>query len=407
MKVFGYIFLFINLFSLAECTMTEFVPTLKECEHKYLTDIASINNAPLVEKFKIGCKNATSLDATINIQLLTIASDPCGATTLRTMAAMINPYVECANSLESFVDSIPVDKVVTPQAMIEKAKKIVHLYKTLGVQERSFSDVIKPENSIALFQTLKDNPVIFLPAVPEDILTTNTFTDNKASLIFRMNLFWNSDVANSVKSVLPFLREKMFAIEIGARSEYRYNRSTHSYVIYLSPAPLSAYCITSTSLGSRIGASFRHFVHSYAAEKQDFDDDIKLLHEMSHHFTMVLTSDLRDDFDEIIPILRRKGVDTTYVLLLPEIFNGFSEFQNITGIIVKNGHLHYNKCSEGAYVLSKRGFNVRCTHTSKRFFNVPVGLVKLIQEEAEFIGVHIDLDSIPVKLEGFIGWRGF
>ena len=128
---------------------------------------------------------------------------------------------------------------------------------------------------------------------------------------------------------------------------------------------------------------------------------------MNHHFIVRLTSDFRESFDDIIPLLRDKKVDISYILKLSEVYTGFSEFQNITGITVVGGQIYFNKYSEGAYVLGKKGLSIRCSHTDKRFFNVPVGIVELIKEAAAFVvGVGVAPDS-PPKSEGFIGWNGF
>lgn len=406
-KISRCIFLFYLLFPSFVFGMVEFVPTMTPCEDAEFRRLASVNNGDLVNEFKIGCRNSATLDGAIDAQLQIIATDPQGAGMLRIMAAMINPYVRCADSLEALISLIPTDLAVSPQDKISKAKRVSHLYRLLGVRNRNFLDVINPANSKALFQSLVRNPIIFSDTIPGNILTENTFTDDKALLVSHINRYWNVAVADSARSVLPFLREKMFSIEIGSRSEYSYDPTAHSYVIRLNPVPMSAYCVIGTPLISRVGVSTTPVVHSYAAEKKDFEPDFCLIHEMNHHFIMKLTSDLRESFDDIIPLLRDKKVDVSYILKLSEIYTGFSEFQNITGITVVGGQIRFNKYSEGGYVLGKKGLNIRCSHTGKRFFNVPAGIVELIKEAAAFVvGVGVTPDS-PSKFEGFVGWNGF
>ena len=406
-KISRYIFLLYFLSPSFILGMNEFVPTMTSCEQTEFLRLASVNNGDLVDEFKIGCKNSTALSDVINAQLQIIATDPQGAGMLRIMAAMINPYVKCANSLEALINSIPTDRVISPQDKINKAKRVSYLYRLLDVHNRDFLDVINPANSRALFQSLVGNPIIFPNMIPENILTEDTFTNDPALLVTHINRFWNVAVADSAKSVLPFLRKKMFSMEIGPRSEYSYNIAVHSYVIRLNPTAISAYCVIGTPLVTHVGAGTVPIVHSYAAEKKDFEADIGLLHEMNHHFIVRLTSDFRESFDDIIPLLRDKKVDISYILKLSEVYTGFSEFQNITGITVVGGQIYFNKYSEGAYVLGKKGLSIRCSHTDKRFFNVPVGIVELIKEAAAFVvGVGVAPDS-PPKSEGFIGWNGF
>ena len=368
--------------------MAEFSPVMAACEQTEFGRLSSVNDGALVEEFKIGCKNSSTLDRVIETQLQTIAADSQGAGMLRVMAAMINPYVKCANSLETLINLIPTTRLTNSKDKIAKAKKVSYLYHLLGVQNKDFLDVIKPTNSSTLFQTLVGNPVIFSDTVPN------------------INNFWNVDVANSARNILPLLRKKMFSMEIGSKSEYSYDSITHSYVIRLNPSNVSAYCVIGTPLISCVGGGALPVIHSYAAEKRDFEPDICLLHEMNHHFIIVLTSDFRENFDDVIPFLIAKKIDISYIVKMSEIYTGFREFQNITGITVIGGQIRFNKYSEGAYVLGKKGLSIRCSHTGKRFFNVPIGLVELIKDGVALMGVSIAPDS-PARSEEFVGWNGF
>lgn len=408
MKFYKYIVCF-SLMFFSNCkAMIELPLGLKAHEHTAFTGLAAVNGDPLVAQFKLGCKT-TPLDPVIEQQLGIIAADPYGAGMLRIMTSMIAPYAECARTLELFINSIPTGVLAVTAEKIAKAKKVVFLYSLLGVNGAEFLTTAVPASTKALFQALHANPHVFpdATAAPVTVLTGGTFVDDPASLVVLANMFWNVAVSDAVKSIFPLLREKMFAMEIGARSEYSYNPITLSCIIRLNSAPISAYCLVNTPLCSFVGSkASKKFVHSYAAEKKDFEPDFWLLHEMNHHFVISLISDVRDSFDEVIPFLMEKGIDATYILKLPEIFTDFSEFQNITGITVKDRRLCYNRYSEGAYVLSKKGWSLRCAHVGKMFFNVPVGIMKLVREGSALVGIALAADSAP-KLEGFIEWKGF
>ncbi|MBR1735324.1 MAG: hypothetical protein IJ730_07815 [Alphaproteobacteria bacterium] len=381
---------------------------MSSVELKVFNKMQNVSVNELVSEFKLACRNGDKLSVAIQKSLLDMASNMIGFDMLRTMIAMIVPYSMCASSLHSLVKTISSIKSVSLSQKVEKAKRIVYMYSCLGVKNKSFLDIIAPKVTRSLLLGLKTSPVVFdLKSMPSDILTKGVFTEDPVSLVYFSNLFWNESVANSIESVLPLLRERMLTIELGDRSSYLYDSSGRTSLIRLNLSPVSAYCFEGTCLGSFIGTDARNpFVHSCRPKVRSFSSDFALFHEMSHHFMIVLNSDTREGVDEIIPFLRELRVDSTYILELPGIFTGFNEFQNITGITVKEGKLCYNRYSEGAYVVSKLKCMGRCSHISKRFFNVPVELVRVLRVEAERQGFKICSDN-SLYIEDFVSWKGF
>lgn len=80
----------------------------------------SLQNIDVLTKFKACCINGASLDSRIENGLRSVAQNPVGYDTLKIVSSRVYPYVECANSLERLISTIPCP----PQTGNELVKKL-------------------------------------------------------------------------------------------------------------------------------------------------------------------------------------------------------------------------------------------------------------------------------------------
>lgn len=151
--------------------------------------------------------------------------------------------------------------------------------------------------------------------------------EKKTYVMNEINKWWDSEVSRTVAGILPTLREGMFSLVLGLKTEYKYNTLTHSAEISLSAScpSIVARCITGPLLYDRIDD--QDVDVCYELQDMSISADSGLHYEIFHHLTIGLELESFSSFTRLVPYLTNNGIDVLYIVNLKWLYTDMDEFR--------------------------------------------------------------------------------
>jgi hypothetical protein len=346
-----------------------------DIEQQCLDDVKKVDKDTLVQRFE-RCSLTSPVDVSIRNALLSEVEKSNSRVVFEFVVAKVEPYVQCAVSLEKLMESIPDEIDIENMSHVSIITSFYNTLLKAGLnvnpdQSRYFYVLML--NIGTLLQDLQKYPTIF-DSECSGFVEGLGDAQNLRSLVDN----WNKNkVKKKISTVYPLLRERQFELIPGEESSYGFVNGHCQIKINLAPY-MEASAITGPKLFTEFGVPPTKNIHSYKAKKCMYSLGLNIIHETHHHIVKCIDKDMmKEGFALLINELAGRRCDSSYLVLLAEIWTNIREFRNITSVFIKeedgNKVVYFDPLAEGAIVEF-----IRAIHADVQIENVPIELVDFI-----------------------------
>ena len=292
------------------------------------------------------------------------------------VVAKVEPYVDCANTLQTLATGIPDvigdDQKALADVFLLYEKLLRTDLKRTKEETHDYDFSMTFTKTQILVNLLEKFPMSFADDEQEHILVNKNISSIDS--FKRMWKFYKKIILLACPLIIG---RKTFELVDGDESSYEFDPIKKCCRITIESQPLLASAIT----GPLLRRDKFSEPHSYKAEKISYSTAIGTVHELHHHITSILDKNAIDqivsagDFSLLSAQLSNLKCDADYIAQLETIWSNTNDFRDITAVgFFINGVAFYDPFAEGAVV----DF-IRASHLDIEVSNVPIGFVEFIR----------------------------